>query len=204
MSSSTASKLPITPSEYLEGELASEVRHEYVNGQIYAMAGASARHNEIAGEAYSLIRNHLRAGNCRTFIESVKVELADESGFSYYYPDVFVSCEKRDGDSHIMREPKLIIEILSPTTSRHDKGEKLEAYKRIPSVEEIVYIEQDWPEIFITRRSDQWNKHIYTQLDSEVHLESIALRLKVSEFYLSNPFPDDVARPWYLTNRQDG
>ena len=103
-----------------------------------------------------------------------------------------------------MREPKLIIEILSPTTSRHDKGEKLEAYKRIPSVEEIILVELDWPEIFITRRSEHWNKHIYTQLDSEVHLESIALRLKVSEFYLSNPFPDDVARPWYLTNRQDG
>ena len=94
--------------------------------------------------------------------------------------------------------------MLSPSTSRNDRGDKLANYKRIPSVEEIVYIEQDWPEIFLVRRSDRWKKHLYTQLDSPVHLESIDLTLPVSAFYRAAPFPDDVARPWYLRYREDG
>lgn len=201
---SSARKLPITAAEYLEGERSSEVRHEFVDGRIYAMSGASLRHNEICGDIYASLKNHLRGGPCRTFIEAVKVELADDLTESYYYPDVFVTCEPADDDSHIVRHPKLIIEVLSPSTSRNDRGEKLSNYKRIPSVEEIVYIEQDWPEIFIVRRSDRWKKHIYSQLDSLVHLESIGLAIPVSAFYQSAPFPDDVERPWYLRYREDG
>jgi Uma2 family endonuclease len=201
---SSARKLPITAAEYLEGERSSEVRHEFVDGRIYAMSGASLRHNEICGDIYSFIKNHLKGGPCRTFIEAVKVELADDLSESYYYPDVFVTCEPSDDDSHISRHPKLIIEVLSPSTSRNDRGDKLSNYKRIPSVEEIVYIEQDWPEIFIVRRSDRWKKHIYSQLDSPVHLESIDLTVTVADFYQSSPFPEDVERPWYLRYREDG
>ncbi len=204
MNTSAAKKLPITAAEYLEGERHSEIRHEFVDGRIYAMSGASLKHNEICGDIFSLFKDHLRGGPCRTFIEAVKVELADDLSESYYYPDVFVTCESADDDSHVVRQPKLIVEVLSPSTSRHDRGEKLANYKRIPSVEEIVHIEQDWPEIFITRRSDRWKKHIYTQPDSEVHLTSIDLKVRVADFYRSNPFPDDVERPWYLRYREDG
>lgn len=200
----SAKKLPVTAAEYLEGERSSEVRHEFVDGRIYAMSGASLRHNEICGDVYAFLKDHLRGGPCRTFIEAVKVELADDLTESYYYPDVFVTCEPADDDSHIVRHPKLIIEVLSPSTSRNDRGDKLANYKRIPSVEEIVYIEQDWPEIFLVRRSDRWKKRIYTQLDSPVHLESIDLTVTVAAFYQSSPFPDDVERPWYLRYREDG
>jgi Uma2 family endonuclease len=200
----SARKLPITAAEYLEGERSSEVRHEFVDGRIYAMSGASLRHNEICLDVALLLKNHLKGGPCRTFIEAVKVELADDLSESYYYPDVFVTCEPSDDDSHISRHPKLIIEVLSPSTSRNDRGDKLSNYKRIPSVEEIVYIEQDWPEIFIVRRSDRWKKHIYSQLDSPVHLESIDLTVTVADFYQSSPFPEDVERPWYLRYREDG
>ncbi len=201
---SSAKKLPITPAEYLEGELKSEARHEFVDGRIYAMSGASLRHNQICGDVYSFIRNHLRGSACRTFIEAVKVEFADDFSTSYYYPDVFVTCEEADDDSHIVRHPKLIIEVLSPSTSRNDRGDKLASYKRIPSVEEIVHIEQDWPEIFVTRRSDRWRKHYYSQMESLVHLESLDLKVPVSAFYQSSPFPDDVERPWYLRSHEDG
>lgn len=201
---SAAKNLPITAAEYLEGELRSEIRHEFVDGRIYAMSGASLKHNEICFDTATLLKNHLRGGPCRTFIEAVKVELADDVSESYYYPDVFVTCEPTDDDSHVVRHPKLIIEVLSPSTSRNDRGEKLASYKRIPSVEEIMHIEQDWPEIFIVRRSDRWKKHLYTQLDSLVHLESIGLSVPVSAFYQTSPFPDDVQRPWYLRYREDG
>ncbi len=202
--SSAAKNLPVTAAEYLEGELRSEVRHEFVDGRIYAMAGASLRHNEICLDTALRLKEHLRGGPCRVFIEAVKVQIADDQGESYYYPDVFVTCEPADDDSHVVRQPKLIIEVLSHSTSRHDRGDKLPAYKRLPSVEEIVYIEQDWPEIYLVRRSDRWKKHLYTQLDSEVHLESIDLTLTVADFYRSAPFPEDVKRPWYLINREDG
>lgn len=200
----SAKKLPVTAAEYLEGERSSEVRHEFVDGRIYAMSGASLRHNEICGDVYAILKSHLRGGPCRVFIEAVKVELADDLTESYYYPDVFVTCEPADDDSHVVRQPKLIIEVLSPSTSRNDRGDKLANYKRIPSVEEIVYIEQDWPEIFIVRRSDRWQRHHYTMLDSLVHLESIGLTIPVSAFYQTATFPDDVERPWYLRHREDG
>ena len=199
-----AKKLPVTAAEYLEGERSSEIRHEFLDGRIYAMAGASLRHNEICFDTTALLKKHLRGGPCRTFIEAVKVEIADDLGDFYYYPDVFVTCEPADDDTHVVRHPKLVIEVLSPSTSRNDRGDKLANYKRIPSVEEIVYIEQDWPEIFIVRRSDRWKKHIYTQLDSLVPLESIGLNVLVSAFYQTAPFPEDVERPWYLRYREDG
>ena len=200
----SAHKLPITAGEYLEGELRSELRHEFVDGRVYAISGASLRHNEICGDVFSFLKNHLKGGPCRTFIEAVKVELADDITEAYYYPDVFVTCEPADDNSHVVRQPKFIIEVLSPSTSRNDRGDKLANYKRIPSVEEIVHIEQDWPEIFIVRRSDRWKRHIYTMLDSLVHLESIGLTIPVSAFYQTATFPDDVERPWYLRHREDG
>lgn len=204
MSHSTVRKLPVTAAEYLEGERQSDVRHEFVDGRIYAMSGASVKHNVICLDLAILLENHLRGGPCRTHIEAVKVELADDLSESYYYPDVFVTCEPADDDSHVVRKPKLIVEVLSLSTSRNDRGEKLANYKRIPSVEEIVYIEQDWPEIFVVRRSENWKRRIYTQLDSVIHLESIDLKLRVADFYRSSPFPDDVERPWYLRHREDG
>ncbi|NJM37043.1 MAG: Uma2 family endonuclease [Akkermansiaceae bacterium] len=202
--STSAKKLPITAAEYLEGELKSEVRHEFIDGRIYAISGASLKHNEICGDTYAVIRNHLRGGQCRTFIEAVKLEIKDEIAERYYYPDVFVTCEPADDDTHVVRYPKLIIEVLSQSTYRHDRGDKLESYKSLPSVEEIVYIEQDWPEIFIVRRADKWRRHLYTQLDSLVRLESIDLTVAVADFYRSTPFPPNVERPWYLRNREDG
>lgn len=204
MSPSAAYKLPITAAEYLEGELRSEIRHEFVDGRIYAMSGASLRHNSICGEAYGLLKAHLRGGPCRTFIESVKVQIIDDLGESFYYPDVFVTCEEADDDTHVVRHPKLIIEVLSPSTSRNDRGDKLANYQRIPSVEEIVLIEQDWPELVIRRRSDRWKRHIFTQLDSIIHFESIDFAAPLAAFYQSAPFPPDVPRPWYLINREDG
>jgi Uma2 family endonuclease len=201
--STSAHKLPITAAEYLEGELRSEVRHEFVDGRIYAMSGASTRHNRICLETATLLNEHLRGGRCRTFIEAVKVQLADDRGEAYYYPDVFVTCDESDDDTHIVRCPKLVIEVLSESTSRNDRGDKLTNYQRIPSVEEIVLIEQEWPEIVVYRRSDRWKRHLHTQFETVVRFESIGFSAPLSAFYQSAPFPPDVQRPWYHTNRVD-
>lgn len=199
--STSAHKLPITASEYLAGELRSETRHEFMDGRIYAMSGASRRHNEICLDLASSLQNHLRGGPCRTYIEAVKVQIADDLGEAYYYPDVFVACEPSDDDSHVVHNPKLIIEVLSESTSRIDRSDKLTNYKRIPTVEEIVLIEQDWPEILVYRRSERWKRNLYTQFETIIRLDSIGYAAPLTAFYLSNPFPEDVKRPWYHLNR---
>ncbi len=199
--SSSAYKLPITAAEYLEGELRAETRHEFVDGRVYAMSGASRRHNEISLDLASSLKAHLRGGPCRTYIEAVKVQIADDLGEGYYYPDVFVACEPGDDDSHVVSNPKLIIEVLSDSTSRIDRTDKLTNYKRIPSVEEIVLIEQEWPEILVFRRSERWRRNLYTQFGTIVRLDSINYSAPLATFYQSNPFPEDVQRPWYHLNR---
>lgn len=199
--SAPAYKLPITAAEYLEGELRSETRHEFVDGRVYAMAGASRRHNEICLDLTSHLKNHLRGGPCRTYIEAVKVQIADDLGEAYYYPDVFVACEPGDDDSHVVHNPKLVIEVLSESTSRIDRSDKLTNYKRIPTVEEIVLIEQDWPEILVFRRGERWKRNLYTQFQTIIRLESIGYAAPLASFYQTNPFPEDVKRPWYHLNR---
>lgn len=198
---SAAFQLPVTAAEYLEGESRSEVRHEFVDGRVYAMSGASRRHNEICLDLAAALQAHLRGGACRTYIEAVKVQIADDAGEAYYYPDVFVACEPGDDDSHVVRNPKLVVEVLSDSTSRIDRTDKLTNYKRIPSIEEIVLIEQNWPEIVVFRRSDQWKRHLYTQFETIIHFESIGFSSPLSAFYQSNPFPHNVPRPWYHLNR---
>jgi Uma2 family endonuclease len=199
--STSAQKLPVTAAEYLEGELRSEIRHEFVDGRVYAMAGASRRHNEICLDLASSLQNHLRGGPCRTYIEAVKVQIADDIGEAYYYPDVFVACEPGDDDSHVVHNPKLIIEVLSESTSRIDRSDKLTNYKRIPTVDEIVLIEQDWPEIVVFRRSEKWRRNLYTRFETIVRLESIGYAAPLASYYQTNPFPEDVKRPWYHLNR---
>ncbi len=199
--STSAHKLPITAAEYLEGELRSETRHEFVDGRVYAMSGASRRHNEICLDLASALQSHLRGGPCRTYIEAVKVQVADDLGESYYYPDVFVACEPGDEDSHVVSNPKLIIEVLSDSTSRIGRTDKFTNYKRISSVEEIVLIEQEWPEILVFRRSERWKRNLYTLFGTVVRFDSIGYAEPLADFYQSNPFPEDVQRPWYHLNR---
>jgi len=196
-----AHKLPITAAEYLEGELRAGTRHEFVDGRVYAMAGASRKHNEICGDVYSALKNHLLGGPCRTYIEAVKVQIADDLGEAFYYPDVFVACEPGDDDSHVVHNPRVVIEVLSESTSRIDRSDKLINYKRIPTVEEIVLIEQDWPEILVFRRAERWKRNLYTQFATLVRLDSIGYAAPLASFYQSNPFPEDVKRPWYHINR---
>ncbi len=196
-----AHRLPITAAEYLEGELRAETRHGFVDGRVYAMAGASRRHNEICLDLASNLKNHLRGGPCRTYIEAVKVQIADDLGEAYYYPDVFVACEPGDDDSHVVHNPKLVIEVLSETTSRIDRSDKLINYQRIPTVEEIVLIEQDWPEILVFRRSERWKRNLYTRFETVIRLNSIGYAAPLAAFYQSNPFPENVKRPWYHLNR---
>lgn len=209
--SNAVARIPfITVEEYLEGEKLASIRHEYVNGRVYpmagpdAMSGASVRHNEIAGEAYSLLKSHLRGGACRTYLLDLKVRVQDADGGSFfYYPDVFVACDADQAESHVIEHPKLVIEVLSPSTWRHDCGEKAANYRLIPSIEEIVLIAQDWPEITIFRRSEGWKPNVFSRMDVMVRFQSLGFECPLGAFYESAPLPPDSRRPWYLGERGD-
>ncbi len=137
---------PIPPSKlltfeaYLEFEAASPLRHEYVAGEVYAMTGASRRHNRIVGNIYTSFRAAANGGPCQVFMEAVKLRVGDD----FYYPDLIVTCSATDTDELIVREPCLLVEVTSPDTARSDRTDKLLAYRGIPSLEAYLIVEQAW------------------------------------------------------------
>ena len=172
----------LTVEEYLTYEKESPIKHEYVNGQIYAMAGTSVPHNRLAGNLFSRLDNHLAEATCQPFISDIKV-MTSESQF--YYPDVVVACDTADADPYLRREPVLIVEVSSPSTERIDRNEKLPAYKRIPSVKEIVFVAQDRVRVEIFRRQGEafWQTEVLTEMEDTLNLQSVGLTLTVAQVY---------------------
>lgn len=168
--------------EYLTGEELSEIRHEYIYGEVYAMAGTSDKHNRIAGNLYSRIDNHLGNSQCETFIESVKLR-ADEQTF--YYPDVMVACDENPESSYYRQEPILLVEVLSPSTERTDRTEKLNVYKNIPTLHEYLIVWQDeiHAELHRKQTDNSWITEVYDEIDSEIRLDSVELDLTLAEIY---------------------
>jgi Uma2 family endonuclease len=129
----------LDPEAYLIAEEQSSVKHEYIDGQVYAMAGASDAHVTIAGNFFTLLRNHLRGSKCRVFISDMKARI--EALNIYYYPDVLVTCDERDRtESKLKRYPKVITEVLSSSTEAFDRGDKFLDYQHIETLEEYVLI----------------------------------------------------------------
>ncbi len=177
---------PLSVSEYLEAEAKSEFRHEYVGGEVFAMAGASRKHNLIAGNIYSRLRSHLRGGGCDAFMSDMKVKLKSEikKKSIFYYPDVVVSCELQTQDQFVLNSPSLIVEVLSPSTEVIDKREKLQNYQTILSLQEYVLVAQDQVHMEIYRRIDEenWTRETLGRED-KLQLDSVNLTLPVMDIY---------------------
>lgn len=129
----------MTVDEYLAFEEASDVRHEYVDGYVYAMTGGSLRHNAIAGNIYKRLSRAAGDGPCRVFISDVKVRVAESK---FYYPNVVAVCGPVDMDGSVIRNPCLIVEVLSPSTRAVDQREKVAAYRTIDSLAAYLTVEQ--------------------------------------------------------------
>jgi len=172
----------LSSDDYLAGELVAERRHEYVNGQIYAMVGVSDRHEIIALNLAALLRQHLRGGPCQVFMGGVKLHLRRQGDERFYYPDLMVACDPTDRHSYYRERPTLLVEILSPGTERTDRGEKAEAYQRIPSLAEYWLLAQDQRRVEVYRRSDDWRGE---RLDGAgpVHLAAFDLGLELEQIY---------------------
>jgi Uma2 family endonuclease len=184
MQAQPASETPfISVDEYLEGEQHTDIRHEYFDGRVFAMAGATVMHDLIAGNLFNFLHSHLKGGPCKTFIFNTKLHLQVLAKDLFYYPDVMVACEPLDNPRLFREKPKLIIEILSEDENK-DLVEKYFSYQRIASLEEYVVVSQNpqQPEIRIFRRAEGWEPG-ETHHNGEFTLRSVSLTLRVSDIY---------------------
>ncbi|TAN71528.1 MAG: Uma2 family endonuclease [Methylobacter sp.] len=173
----------LTPEAYLlmENDNNTETRHEYVNGLVYAITGASRVHNRISGRLYVRLSLHLQGTRCEPFQSDMKVKTQRGDDVRFYYPDLQVACEE-ETDRYYNEQPCLIVEVLSDSTQRTDRTEKLMAYQTIACLQEYVLLSQDAPYLEIYRRKNEWQRESFKEKQS-VTLESIDLTLAVEELY---------------------
>ena len=178
-----------TAEEYLAFEKTSPIRHEYVSGQLYAMAGGTKNHNRISDDFGAVLnRKFAQQGQpCEAFTSDVKVYVHPEV---YYYPDVVVTCdeltEDKEEDDYIAENPVLLVEVLSKSTQRTDRFEKMREYQFLPSLREYVIIEQTHYQVEVYRHAaagEAWQKEIYTEPEQEVFLASVKASFTLAEIY---------------------
>lgn len=173
-----------SPQEYLEGEKNSLIKHEYIRGEVYAMAGASKAHVVITLNIATLLRNHLRGSGCTAYVADMKTRM--ETANVFYYPDVVVSCDQQDKNTEedFIRYPCLIVEVLSASTEAFDRGDKFFDYRTIETLEEYVLVSQERMRVEVFRRNSEGNWVLYTyHAGDEVVLSSVGFRGGVMAFY---------------------
>ncbi len=185
---STVPEDHFSPEEYLAWEEEQTTRHEYVDGQVYAMAGTSKNHARITKNIWFQLERHLFDSVCEPYTTDVKLEIKTPQR-RYYYPDVVVTCEagyEDPEDSHLIVHPILIVEVLSPSTRRTDKGEKFNAYQYIPGLLEYVIVAQDQIRVEVYRHANAgevWQGEVFTDLKQEIELLSVDLTLSLATIY---------------------
>lgn len=184
MSSQTSSKY--TPQEYLALERASQQKNEYFNGEIFAMGGASERHNLIAGNVFASLHTQVKGKPCKVYSSDMRVKIS-VTGL-YTYPDVIALCGEasfEDEQQDTLLNPNIIIEVLSKSTEGYDRGEKFAHYRKIESVKEYVLISQDKSRVedYARQSDNQWLMSEVSRLQESLHLPSINCTLLISDVY---------------------
>jgi Uma2 family endonuclease len=182
--------------DYFRLERDSSVRHEYHEGEILAMAGNSPEHSLIASNLIGELHTRLKGKPCRVYESNLRIRAGKIS--RYVYPDLSVVCgplqyDPADAKRETVMNPRVIIEILSPTTEAYDRGEKFDHYRQLASLEEYVLVWQHTPRIdTLTRQpGGTWQLASVTAMDAVVGLQSLGLELPLSEVYADVEFPPD-------------
>jgi len=179
----TAHDPDFTAEQYLAWEEQQAHKHEYLRGEVFAIAGSSDAHVTISLNLAAALRAHLRGGPCRTYIADMKVEV--DAANAYFYPDVFVTCDAADAQlPDRKRAPLLVAEVLSPSTAAFDRGAKFAWYRRLPSLREYLLIDTERLAVDLFRRdaTGHWVLYPYAEGDT-VELQSVALLLPVATIY---------------------
>ena len=158
-----------------------DTRYEYLDGYVYMMSGGSANHATISGNIYAILKSFLRGGPCRVYNSDMKVRVSEKR---YFHPDVTVTCDPRDrGTADLIQSPRLVIEVLSPSTEARDRGRKLQCYLACPSIEEYLLVDTRSVRIEIYRKEQK--KWVYDafEADDEVELTTLGVRFPVIDAY---------------------
>lgn len=167
--SAVLSQPRFTYADYLAWEEAQPERHEYLGGEVFAMAGGSTAHNTLTGNMYIALRAQTRGTPCRVYMADVKLRV--EAASASFYPDLFVTCSAADAArSNQQQDALLIVEVLSPSTEGYDRGDKFAAYRLIPGLQAVVFVSQDKPHIeaFIRSSDGVWTLHETSGLDAQL------------------------------------
>jgi len=173
----------ISVEDYLEGEKFSEVRHEYVGGHVYALAGASDDHNRIVGNIHGELRERLRGKRCEPFMTEMKLKIPGSQAF--YYPDVLVACDRADNEKYFRERPTLVFEVLSQETEGTDQREKWHAYALIESLKVYVIVSQEKRELTVLRRGRPrpWMAKVVKGPGTILKLPEIKVEIPLARIY---------------------
>lgn len=180
-----AQRALLSEADYLAREEESRIRHEFVNGEMYAMSGGTQRHNRIAVNMAAALLAGLRGKPCQVFVNDVKLNVARDE--AYYYPDVMVACGesyRMAGDAKSVTDPVLVVEVISPSTENIDRREKLASYRRLRSLVEYVLISQDKQQAEIYRRQGDigWF-YLSFEANDDVTLSSLDISVPIQDIY---------------------
>ncbi len=178
----------ITPEEYLAAERQAERKSEYLNGEVFAMAGASGNHDDIVANLIVGLGSQLQHGDCKVHTADLRVRVRPKGAYLYVYPDLTVVCGKpqfEDVHFDTLLNPKVIIEVLSPSTQAKDRGEKSPLYRQLPSLAEYLLIAQNRPyvEHYVRQPDGNWLLSERDQLEDTLELRSIGATLKLADIY---------------------
>ncbi|MCY3551304.1 MAG: Uma2 family endonuclease [Candidatus Poribacteria bacterium] len=183
--SSVAAQTYLTPEEYLAFERKATTKHEYLDGQIVAMSGASFAHNFITVNIATHLNIQLMDGECRVATSDMRVKVTEID--SYFYPDVVVVCGEPVPEDNIfdtLLNPTVIVEVLSPSTETYDKGEKFEHYQQITSLKDYILISQD--KVYVEhyrRQENEWLQTEFAELEDVLSLRSVGCELRLQDIY---------------------
>lgn len=184
----------LTPREYLAIERDCEAKHEYYRGEMFAMVGATRGHNRLTVNIAALLHGQLSERPCDFFVSDMRVKI-DETGL-YTYPDAVVTCEHpnfEDAELDTLLNPQVIIEVLSESTEKYDRGKKFEHYRQIESLTDYVLIAQDHAQVerFARNEQGQWLLSEASGLEATMQLPTIDCQLPLADLYAKVEFPSE-------------
>lgn len=173
----------LSEAEYLAGEELSDVKHEFLNGVVHAMAGGSTQHAQISGRIFGAFFQRLRGRRCEPFNSDMRLRIQRGDDLRHYYPDVMIVCDPRPTEPW-QDTPSVIFEVLSKGTARTDIMEKREAYCAIPSLDAYVLVDSRRVEVQCWRRTgSEWKWEVWRSLDSVLDLPTLECQVPLAEFY---------------------
>jgi Uma2 family endonuclease len=188
-----ALNLPMSEAEFLAWDATQTIKHEFVRGEVFAMTGATKAHIRLTLNVAMALLQHLRGSPCRTYATDIKLRV--ETADTYFYPDVLVTCSAADAaDPAIVREPVLVVEVLSPSTAAYDATAKFAAYRQLPSLREYVLIDPQSRRCDVYRLGDAglWVLHPF-EAGQDLRLASVELDLPAAVLW--DEVPVVVAAP---------